>query len=206
MTYGRTVTATVCDNTMAIALGQARGQQVKIRHSRYSGLRIEEARQALSLVEETADEFTETLRRRSSTAVTDRQWFAFLDAWYPMPEEHGRARTIATRVREELVEMYRHDGLANTWQGTAYWCGPGGEHLGPPQAARQGCLARPRPHRPGASTNYAERHSWCPRGGIAAGRDLDSLATAPTARDTGDMRIVLILGADGLVLAELEPA
>ncbi|WP_179220189.1 DUF932 domain-containing protein [Rhodococcus sp. NCIMB 12038] len=28
-TYGRTVTATVCDNTMAIALGQARGQQVK---------------------------------------------------------------------------------------------------------------------------------------------------------------------------------
>ncbi|MFE7423424.1 DUF932 domain-containing protein [Rhodococcus sp. NPDC057529] len=119
-TYGRTVTATVCDNTMAIALGQARGQQVKIRHSRYSGLRIEQARQALSLVEETADEFTDTLRHLSSTTVTDRQWFAFLDAWHPMPEEAGRARTIATRVREELVEMYRHDVRASTWQGTAF--------------------------------------------------------------------------------------
>ncbi|GCE44335.1 hypothetical protein Rhow_008756 [Rhodococcus wratislaviensis] len=31
------MTATVCDKTMAIALGQARGQRVKIRDSRLSG-------------------------------------------------------------------------------------------------------------------------------------------------------------------------
>ncbi|MFE5700281.1 DUF932 domain-containing protein [Rhodococcus koreensis] len=52
--------------------------------------------------------------------MTDRQWFEFLDAWHPMPEEAGRSRTIASRVREELVEMYRHDVRASTWQGTAF--------------------------------------------------------------------------------------
>lgn len=119
-TYGRTITATVCDNTMAVALGQARGQQVKIRHSRYSALRIDEARKALSVVEEAADEFTQTLHSLTSRTVTDRQWFAFLDEWRPLPEDEGRARTSALRVRDELVEMYRHDARANTWQGTAF--------------------------------------------------------------------------------------
>ncbi len=89
--------------------------------NRYSGLRIDEwSGRRLSLVEEIADEFAETLRRLSSTAVTDRQWFAFLDAWYPVPEESGRARTTATRVREELVEMYRRDVRVSTWRGTAF--------------------------------------------------------------------------------------
>ncbi|MFE7422115.1 DUF932 domain-containing protein [Rhodococcus sp. NPDC057529] len=60
------------------------------------------------------------LRHLSSTTVTDRQWFEFLDAWHPVPEEVGRARTIATRVREELVEMYRRDVRASTWRRTAF--------------------------------------------------------------------------------------
>lgn len=125
-TYGRTITATVCDNTMAIALGQAKGQQVKIRHSRYSNLRIDEARSALSLVHETADEFTATLHELIQTTVTDRQWFQFLDAWElaqrkgePVPEK-GRARTLADKQRDELTAMYRHDARANTWNGTAF--------------------------------------------------------------------------------------
>ncbi|AEV52014.1 hypothetical protein [Rhodococcus phage REQ1] len=119
-TYGRTITATVCDNTMAIALGQAKDAQVKIRHSRYSNLRIDEARSALKLIEETADEFTDTLHELVQTTVTDRQWFQFLDAWQPVPEEKGRAQAIATRQRDELTTMYRHDARANTWNGTAF--------------------------------------------------------------------------------------
>ncbi|OUS95059.1 DUF932 domain-containing protein [Rhodococcus sp. NCIMB 12038] len=83
-------------------------------------MRIEQARQALSLVEETADEFTETLRHLFSVMVRDRQWCEFLDAWHPMPEQAGRARTIATRVREELVEMYRSDARAGLWRGTVF--------------------------------------------------------------------------------------
>ncbi|MFE5708898.1 DUF932 domain-containing protein [Rhodococcus koreensis] len=93
-----------------------------MRH-RMDGWRIDEARQALSVVEETADEFAETLRHLFSVVVADRQWFSFLDAWYPVPEEAGGARTIASRVREELVEVYRRDVRACIWRGSAFgWC------------------------------------------------------------------------------------
>jgi len=119
-TYGRTITATVCDNTMHAAMGQMGAQQVKIRHSKYSGLRIDEARNAMSLIEETADEFTEALHTLTETTVTDRQWFAFLDEWAPVPTEPGRGRTNAENLREELVAMYRNDPRSNTWQGTAF--------------------------------------------------------------------------------------
>lgn len=119
-TFGRTVTATVCDNTMSAALGQMGDQKLKIRHSKYSGLRIQEARDALSLVQETAGEFESALHDLTETTVTDRQWFNFLDAWQPVPEEEGRTKTIATRVRDELTTVYRHDKRAAEWQGTAF--------------------------------------------------------------------------------------
>jgi hypothetical protein len=101
--------------------------------------------------------------------------------------------------------MYRHDVRANTWQGTAFGVVQAVNTLGPPRAVRQGYLApRPRPHQPGASADYAERRSGCPRGGIAAGRDLDPPPSRRRSRDTGDMRTVPILDAVGLVLEELK--
>src|SRR5664280_1495356 len=48
-TFKRTVTDTVCDNTRELALAET-GQQYKIKHSRYSGMRIAEAREALSMI------------------------------------------------------------------------------------------------------------------------------------------------------------
>ncbi|WP_179377732.1 DUF932 domain-containing protein [Rhodococcus sp. ACS1] len=122
-TYRRTVTATVCDNTMAIALGQARGQRVKIRHSRLSGLRIEEARRALSVVE---GPLTSSPRR----CGTCRRWWcrigSGLRSWTSgirCRKEAGRSCTIAFRVREELVEVYRRDVRACIWRGSAFgWC------------------------------------------------------------------------------------
>lgn len=118
-TYTRTVTATVCDNTMAAALLEGRDQRVKIRHSRYSGLRIDEARESLTLIEQTADAFTDALHELTRTTVTDRQWFQFLDEWQPVPEK-GRGKAIADRQRDELTAMYRNDNRANTWNGTAF--------------------------------------------------------------------------------------
>lgn len=119
-TYARTITATVCDNTMAVALAGAKDARLKIRHSRYSGLRIDEARDAMGLIDETANEFTAELHALAETTVTDRQWFKFLDEWQPVPEDKGRGQTLALRVRDELTEMYRHDERANAWQGTAF--------------------------------------------------------------------------------------
>ncbi|WIC88907.1 hypothetical protein SEA_SHAGRAT_38 [Rhodococcus phage Shagrat] len=125
-TYTRTVTATVCDNTMAAALLEGRDQRVKIKHSRYSGLRIDEARESLSLIEQTADAFTDALHELTRTTVTDKQWFSFVDQWQKdqrngkeIPEK-GRGKAIAERERDELNRMYFNDVRANTWKGTAF--------------------------------------------------------------------------------------
>lgn len=125
-TYARTVTATVCDNTLAAALSESKDSRLKIKHSRYSNLRIDQARAAMSLIDETADEFTTALHGLVEQSVTDRQWFQFLDAWQedqrggkPLPE-NGRGLTMHHKVRDELTEMYRFDARANTWQGTAF--------------------------------------------------------------------------------------
>lgn len=124
-TYGRTITATVCDNTMSAALGEMGAQKVKIRHSKYSGLRINEARDAMSLVHETAEEFESSLRDLSSTTVTDAQFFKFLDLWEPLVDKKGDAltggaMTKATGKRDSLVDMYRHDQRCAPWAGTKF--------------------------------------------------------------------------------------
>lgn len=122
-TFARTVTATVCDNTLAAALSET-AQKVKVKHSRYSGLKLDDARQALSIVEATADDFTAELHKLIETEVSSREWERFLDALTPVTNEHGeqlkgRAYTLASKKRDELNRMYRHDERAATWHGTA---------------------------------------------------------------------------------------
>jgi phage/plasmid-like protein (TIGR03299 family) len=118
-TFKRAITNIVCDNTMSASLAEA-GQQIKIRHSRYSRLRLGEARQALSIVYQIADEFAAEVARLCQVNVTDRQWAAFLDAHAPLPAEPGRARTIAENKRDILVRLWNHDTRVAPWSGTAY--------------------------------------------------------------------------------------
>ena len=125
-TYTRTVTATVCDNTMAAALSEGRDQRVKIKHSRHSGLRIDEAREALSLVTEVVEDFTAALHTLTEQTVTDRQWFAFLDEWQKEARGGkdvpvaGRGLTLHENQREALNSMYFHDSRVSDWKGTAF--------------------------------------------------------------------------------------
>ena len=118
-TFGRKVTNVVCDNTHGIALSE-RGQQVKIRHSRNSGLRLTEAREALGVIHEITDDFADEVARLCATDVADRDWAAFLDAWCPLPHENGRSRTMAERKRDKLAGLYDRDERAAPWRGTAW--------------------------------------------------------------------------------------
>ena len=119
-TYSRTVTATVCDNTMAAALME-RGQKIKIRHSRYSKLKIGEAREALAMVYTLADDFAEQIAALTQTKVTGKQWGQFLDAYVPPPTEgmSGRSQTMAENKRDTLKRLYTHDNRVSPWAGTA---------------------------------------------------------------------------------------
>lgn len=118
-TFKRAVTNIVCDNTMAAGLAE-RGQQIKIKHSRHSKLRIGEARQALNIVYEVADAFTAQVKRLCETSVNPRQWTAFLDSYAPVPPEMGRARTLAEAKRESLLKLWRYDNRVAPWAGTGW--------------------------------------------------------------------------------------
>lgn len=123
-TYKRTVTDTVCDNTRAMALAE-KGQQYKVRHSKYSKLRLDDARDALAMVHAAADDFAAEIRELCATTVTDAEWFKFLDAWVPTKDEKGkpltgRSLTLADTKRSKLKSLYDHDDRVTPWKGTAH--------------------------------------------------------------------------------------
>lgn len=122
-TFKRTVTATVCDNTLGAALLE-KGQAYKVKHSRYSHARIGQAREALAIVHTLAEDFTREITQLTQVAVTNHQWGMFLDETVPAVGPDGapltgRARTIADTKRAHLEILYRHDQRAAPWAGTA---------------------------------------------------------------------------------------
>lgn len=123
-TYKRTVTDVVCDNTRAAALAEP-GQEVRIRHSRRSHVKLDAARRALAIVHTTAERFAEEIRRLCEVDVDRRTWSRFLDSWVPLkgPQDEPllpRARKIAEQRRETIDDLYVHDRRAEPWGGTAH--------------------------------------------------------------------------------------
>ena len=118
-TYKRVATNVVCDNTMSAALRE-HGQAYKVRHSRYSTMRLQAARDALALLELTADDFAAEVKALCQRRVTDAQWRTFTDRLVPMPEGPGRARTMAEKKRETLSRLWNHDHRVSPWKGTGW--------------------------------------------------------------------------------------
>lgn len=123
-TYKRVTTLTVCDNTLAAALGEA-GQMIKVRHSRYSHMRMMDARDALNIVHADADAFAAEVKALAEIEVTDKQWSQFLDEYVPLtkdgkPLPKGRGLTMAEHKREDLSQLWNSDLRAAPWKGTAW--------------------------------------------------------------------------------------
>ncbi len=118
-TYKPVVTNTVCDNTMNAALGES-GAQVKVKHSKYSKLKVKEARETLGFIEQIADAFDLESSRLAEITVTDRQWKAFLDAHVPVPTDKGRSQTLARNKQEGLTKLWKNDNRVSPWKNTAW--------------------------------------------------------------------------------------
>lgn len=123
-TYKRIVTNVVCDNTLSAGLGE-QGQQIKIKHSKNSVLKIAQARDALAMIHTIADDFAAEVKALCEIDVSDRAWSAFLDAHMPLVTSTGEpktknARTIAENQRESLVKLWNHDVRVTPWRGTAF--------------------------------------------------------------------------------------
>lgn len=122
-TYGRKVQATVCDNTLSVALAE-KGQQVKIRHSRNSLDKIGDVREALSIVHGIADDFTAQVAELCSTKITEEQFEKLVDQIAPLPKQGDakttRAITLAEGKRDELFRLWSKDERVAPWRNSAF--------------------------------------------------------------------------------------
>lgn len=122
-TYKRGFTVWVCDNTLSAGLSED-GQQFKVKHSKYSGFKLDNARAALDLIETTAQQASEEITKLCQWEVTDKQFQDFLAKLSPVPElkegDNTRGRTLAISKAETIRELYETDERAAPWRGTAF--------------------------------------------------------------------------------------
>ena len=125
--YGRHFNIIVCDNTRNIAHGQAKesGQLVKVRHTRNSTLKLNDAREALQIVHSMNDEFAQEIENLLDWKVTDQEFERVLDIIVPAVEDaqskgQKRSATMRDKKRDEIITLYRQDDRAAPWKGTAY--------------------------------------------------------------------------------------
>lgn len=119
-TYKRTITNVVCDNTLAAGISEKHGQVFRVKHTRKSAMRLSEAKEALAIISQTAEDFEAEVEALTSTEVSDKQWQAFLDAHVPLADDPGRARTMAENKREALSELWSFDERVAPWRHTAW--------------------------------------------------------------------------------------
>ncbi|WP_280184356.1 MULTISPECIES: DUF932 domain-containing protein [Nocardia] len=123
VTYSAGSTLVVCDNTMAIALGEAHssGHIFKVKHTPNSTIKLEDARQALGILVESADQFAADIATLCATTITEPQFDRFLDEVYPVRKDVGPTGQSNDRVARDLLRsIYTADPRVAPWQGTAF--------------------------------------------------------------------------------------
>ena len=121
-TWKRTVTETVCDNTWGMAMAE-KGQTYKVKHSRYSNLKLADAREALAIIHTTADEIEAEFAELCRIDVTDRQFSDIISALTDPPkgkEPTKNSITIKEKKMGELSQLWNNDNRVSPWKGTGY--------------------------------------------------------------------------------------
>lgn len=134
--WTRTITATVCDNTLQYALSQAGNQgKYKVRHTKNSLVHIRDAVQALGLLHEQAETFDEVLKSWSETPVTEGQFNEWLNRMLPVPdvktevilsvqgEKIGEktktnSQNLVLNKRDKIETLWTSDERVSPWRGT----------------------------------------------------------------------------------------
>ncbi|WP_433574083.1 DUF932 domain-containing protein [Nocardia brasiliensis] len=123
VTYSTGSTLVICDNTMNIALAEAQvsGHRIKIKHTNNDELKIEDARQALEILVESADQFAADIATLCQTPLTDRQFTEFIDIVMPIRDDAGTIAQANDRNKRDLLHsLYDTDPRISPWSGTAF--------------------------------------------------------------------------------------
>lgn len=123
-TFKPTIQATVCDNTLSVALAEKGSPTVKVRHSRNSLDKIGDVREALGIVYSTADDFSAQVAALCDTKFTEVQFEQLVDKIAPLPNPNDakttRAITLAENKRDELFRLWANDERCNPWRFSAF--------------------------------------------------------------------------------------
>jgi phage/plasmid-like protein (TIGR03299 family) len=113
---------TVCKNTLAMAIRDAKAREtlVKVRHTRNSLLNVQEAREVLGVVFQVSKEFEAEVNKLTAEYVSDDTWNKFLDAYVPVSDASGRGRTVALAKRDEFETLWNNDERVAPWKNSAY--------------------------------------------------------------------------------------
>lgn len=116
-----TVTATVCDNTLTWNLLEAgkSGRLFKRKHTSLSMGDLQEERDVLGIIEQADAAFTEALHELLDIELSKDQRVEVMDIMVPLPEEEGRAFTIAENKRDQLFALDA-DPMVSAWVGTGF--------------------------------------------------------------------------------------
>lgn len=116
-----TVNATVCDNTLTWNLLEAgkAGRLFRRKHTSLSLDDLQEERDVLGILEQTDAAFTEALHTLLDIELNKAQRIEVMDIMVPLPEDEGRALTLAENKRERLFALDT-DPMVEPWIGTAF--------------------------------------------------------------------------------------
>lgn len=124
-TASRSVTNTVCDNTMAIAMNEHGGQRITWRATGNTELKLASARDALGIVYTAADDFARQVAELTSTHFSPFNFQRLLVSETPLPKDRdSRGGKVAAKrakeKREYMWDLYRFDARVAPWTGTAF--------------------------------------------------------------------------------------
>ncbi len=119
-TYLTGAQVVVCDNTLKAAISEKDAAKLRIRHSTRSELRVDDARQALALLEATQAGFEAQVAEQCAIKVSQREWDEFLRAHFPLKDERKYKRHPQLERRSALHHLWTTDHRVAPWSGTAY--------------------------------------------------------------------------------------
>lgn len=118
-----TAQAAICDNTLFMARTEASktGRIYNIRHSKNSGFRVADAREALGIVEQASEDFAADIKGLAEWDVTEKDWDSLLDVLVPIPVggKTTQGETMAKNKRDQISALYVSDPRVSPWKGTA---------------------------------------------------------------------------------------
>ena len=123
--YGTGALGAVCDNTLDDAIKDAL-TRLKVRHTRYSGATVQQAREKLGIrLEAVAENMADVINGLCDVDVSDDDFALWLDEMDPLRDENGdvktgRALTLVSDRRDEKLRLWNSDPKVSPWKGTGF--------------------------------------------------------------------------------------